>query len=109
MTATGSRQSNEAKGLPEREVKSFTNNRDLRAKLVSLQESCPEALSDFLAFQEGEKEKVERITRGLSVKRKNDILESWEQEEKRLELFERWLSLPSKSGHRGVPGKFERV
>jgi hypothetical protein len=65
---------------------------DLEAKLAEVEHSRPEALAAFREFEEDKRRKLEKITLRLSNKRRNEILAGWDTEERRLELFARWLA-----------------
>lgn len=71
----------------------------LRVSYASLEKSQPEAITAFLRHLESEREKSRRVADLLSPERRAGYLASFDGEEKRLELFGRWL--PS-AGHPGV-------
>ena len=70
---------------------------DLRARFLAWREKYPEEHVAFLAFEEEEKSKVERIARRLSAKRRGEVLSEWKDDEKCLERYERWLRMRSGS------------
>ena len=63
-----------------------------------IEKTQPEAFADFIRYLEYEKEKARRMAAVLSPGRRADYLASFDDEEKRLELFARWLSSAGPGG-----------
>jgi phage replication O-like protein O len=66
---------------------------NLRVKLAEIERSHPQAYATFLAFEEEERAKVQKILHSLSAKGRKQVLASWTDDSKRLALLERWLEL----------------
>jgi phage replication O-like protein O len=70
---------------------------DLQAKFRAWQEECRDEFAAFLAHEEEEQTKVVRIARSLSAKRRSEVLSGWQNDDNRLDRYERWLRLRSGS------------
>lgn len=73
----------------------------LRETYASMAKTQPEAILAFSAFADSERGKAEQVAGLLSPERRAQTLACWEGEERRLELFDRWLiatGRPSRAG-----------
>jgi hypothetical protein len=64
----------------------------LRAAYRQVEETQGEALAAFNEYVRGERARTERIALHLSAERRTELLAGFEQPERRLELFEAWIS-----------------
>ena len=72
-------------------------NRTLQAGFLELQEKRPEEFAAFLAHEKEEQTKIVRIARRLSAKRRSEVLSGWQNDDNRLDRYERWLQIRNNS------------
>jgi uncharacterized protein YgbK (DUF1537 family) len=71
--------------------------RNLQAGFLELQEKRPEEFAEFLTHEKEEQTKIVRIARRLSAKRRTEVLSGWQNDDNRLERYERWLQIRNSS------------
>jgi phage replication O-like protein O len=72
-------------------------NRDLQASFRELREKRPDEFAAFLAHEKQEQTKIVRIARRLSAKRRSEVLSGWQNDDNRLDRYERWLQIRNNS------------
>ena len=72
-------------------------NRDLQASFRELREKRPDEFAAFLAHEKEEQTKIARIARRLSAKGRSEVLSGWQNDDNRLDRYERWLQIRNNS------------